>query len=72
MQFGQPLRQRQPETGSLAAAGGAGIHLTKRLERDPDLGRRHAQSGIAHLEFDAPAGCAAHGEDDGAAGLGKF
>ena len=68
MQLGQPLRQRQPKTGALAAAGVAGVHLTKRLERDPDLGRGHAQSGIAHLEFDASDGSAAHDEDDGAAG----
>ena len=72
VQFGQPPRQRQPEAGALAAAGEAAIDLAERLARDRDLGRRHPETGIAHLEFDAAVGAAAHGEDDGAAGIGEF
>ena len=72
MQFGQPPRQRQPEPGALATAGDAAIDLTKRLEGDLDFRRGHAQSGIAHLEFDAAIGSAAHDEADGAAWIGEF
>ena len=67
-----PPGERQPEAGALAAAGEAGVHLAKRLEGNLDLCRGHAQSGVAHLEFEAAIGTAADGEDDGAAGIGEL
>ena len=43
MQFGQPSSKRQPETSAFVFTGWTGIYLTKWLQGDVDLVRRHPQ-----------------------------
>src|SRR5262249_44728485 len=50
MQIEKVTRERQAEAGTFVTAGQGIIHLAEGLERDLDLLRRHADSGVGHRE----------------------
>jgi len=72
VQFGQPSSKRQPETSAFVFTGWTGIYLTKWLQGDVDLVRRHPQPCIAHFEHDTDVCGMAAGNEHRPAGLGEL